>query len=90
MVVSRALASMTLLADGSVLTAGGLQHNNGSEDGYLANAEIYDPAGRNSTLTACMTEARYSHTATLLADGRVLMAGGRRSGSVLASAEVYR
>ena len=90
MVVSRALFSMTLLADGSVLMAGGLQHVGGSEDTYLANAEIYDPSGRSSTLTACMNAARYAHTATLLADGRVLIAGGIRSGTSLASAELYQ
>ena len=88
--VSRALFSMTLLADGSLLIAGGLQHNNGSADGYLANAEIYAPTTRTSTLTACMTEARYSHTATLLTDGRLLVAGGRGSGADLASAELYQ
>lgn len=90
MAVSRALFSMTLLADGSVLMVGGLQHVGGSEDTYLANAEIYDPSGRSSTLTACMTAARYSHTATLLADGRVLVAGGIRSVTSLASAELYQ
>jgi len=90
MAVSRALFSMTLLADGSVLMAGGLQHHGGSEDGYLANAEIYDPSGRSSTLTACMTAARYAHTATLLADGRVLVDGGTKSGTSLASAELYQ
>ena len=88
--VSRALFSMTLLADGSVLMTGGLQHNGGSEDGYLVNAEIYGPTARTSTLTACMTEARYSHTATLLSDGRVLITGGRRSGADLAGAELYQ
>jgi hypothetical protein len=81
---------MTLLADGSALMAGGLQHTNGSEDRYLANAEIYNPTARISALTVCMTEARYSHTATLLSDGRVLIAGGHKSGADLASAELYQ
>jgi hypothetical protein len=90
MVVSRALFSMTSLADGTVLMVGGLQHVNGSEETYLSNAEIYDPNGRSSTLTACMREARCAHTSTLLADGRVLIAGGMRAGRALASAEVYQ
>ena len=37
-----------------------------------------------------MIEARYYATATLLPDGKVLVAGGVRSGSdLLASAELY-
>ncbi len=37
-----------------------------------------------------MKDARFNHTATLLGDGRVLVAGGReRAGNILASAEIY-
>jgi hypothetical protein len=87
--VKRALFSMTRLADGSVFMAGGLQHHNGAADSYLANAESYAPAARISTLAACMSVERYLHTATLLADGRVLVVGGRRSNLDLADAELY-
>lgn len=42
------------------------------------------------TATGEMVMSRYDHTATLLADGRVLVAGGRGSNDdVLASAELY-
>ena len=39
--------------------------------------------------TGDMTSRRYFHTATLLADGRVLMAGGTTRGKTLASAELF-
>jgi hypothetical protein len=42
------------------------------------------------TLTGSLHDARYSHTATLLQDGRVLVAGGQDANVVaLASAELY-
>jgi hypothetical protein len=78
----------TLLPNGTVLAAGGCCAGNG----YLASADLYDPSTGTWTGTANMAGARAGHTATLLADGRVLVAGGYDSEnplSVLASAEVY-
>src|SRR5260370_634930 len=75
----------TLLADGRVLIAGGIDaHNN-----ILASAEVYDPATGTFAATGSMTTARYLPSATLLPDGRVLITG-RTIGDVgFASAELY-
>ncbi|MEO6059490.1 MAG: kelch repeat-containing protein [Candidatus Limnocylindria bacterium] len=80
----------TLLADGTVLVAGG---NISAELGApLASAELYDPSTGSWSATGSMTTTRSGHTATLLADGTVLVAGGQGpspSFDVLASAELY-
>jgi len=81
----------TLLADGRVLMAGGQ-----SQHGYLGDlstAELYDARTGAFSPTGSMTTFRSSHTATLLADGRVLIAGGERAqpggADDLSSAELY-
>jgi Calx-beta domain-containing protein/Kelch motif protein/galactose oxidase-like protein len=76
----------TLLSDGRVLATGG---HNGNTGGWLASAEIYDPATDNWSPTASMSNARNFHTATLLANGRVLVTGGYDGVVKLASAEIY-
>ena len=71
--------------NGKVLVAGG-------DDGVgsLASAELYDPVANTWSPAGSMTTARYYHTATLLPNGRVLVAGGYGDGrSYLASAELY-
>lgn len=89
------LGTYTLLGDGRVLAEGSCC---GATD-LLATAaiaaELFNPVNGNWTATASMDEAQFGHTATLLTDGSVLVAGGfvwqDTSGNetVLASAELY-
>ncbi len=76
--VERAEHTATLLADGRVLVAGGHRLTGSGELEALAGVEIYVPgAGAGEwTSPAALAEARSIHTATLLPDGRVLVAGG--------------
>lgn len=67
----------TLLSDGRVLVAGGgIIQVIPNVIRPLATAEVYDPATNTWTQTGSMKEMRDRHTATLLADGHVLVVGG--------------
>jgi hypothetical protein len=91
MSVARYGHTATLLANGKVLIAGGATDNGAqtviSVDA-VASAEIYDPQSGSFTLTGAMGTARVEHTATLLDDGSVLVAGGASS-APLATTELY-
>jgi hypothetical protein len=93
MATARAGDTATLLTDGRVLIAGG--EGNGAGDVVLASAELYDPTTGTFSPTGSMTAVCTAQTATLLSDGRVLLAGGGdpyagSTGSTLASAELYQ
>jgi hypothetical protein len=84
----------TLLSDGRVLVAGGAAiFTDGDVSGPdpLASAELFDPDSGTWAATGSMTEDRLGHTATLLPDGTVLVAGGEGSfgSGDPASAELY-
>ena len=55
----------------------------------LASTELYDPASGTWSATGSLNTARLAHTATLLSNGKVLVAGGGDFHSGLASAELY-
>ena len=75
----------TLLNDGNILIAGGL---NGSS--RLASAELFDAVTRTFSDVGSMSIDREYHTATLLLDGRVLIVGGRvQTGAIVGTAELY-
>ncbi|MBI5451027.1 MAG: hypothetical protein HY940_06685, partial [Gammaproteobacteria bacterium] len=84
---ARYFHTATLLTNGQVLTVGG--YNFYSPGYYLSSAELYDPVTGVYIVTGDLGAARYAHTATLLADGRVLIAGGYNKSGYLASAELY-
>src|SRR5213083_1633113 len=82
----RAEHTATLLANGTVLIAGGRD----AADQALASAEIYDPATGGYTLLASPLPAPiWGHTATRLDDGTVLIAGGRRGASPRRAAQLF-
>jgi N-acetylneuraminic acid mutarotase len=92
MTTPRLSHTATLLPTGQVLVAGGAATVNGAFE-VFASAELYTPATGTWTPTGSMNAPREQHTATLLATGQVLAAGGYNDADPfnhsLASAELY-
>ena len=96
LVQDRFRQTATVLQDGRILIIGGYSS---VKSATLDTAEIYDPALNSfSLLTSKMVDGRMDHTATLLPDGRVLVAGGWSSavkntdgslGSTVASVDIF-
>jgi hypothetical protein len=97
--IDRVAHTATLLADGRVLIAGGYAGPDGvasidpsiwamTAARYLSAAEIYDPIKGTFTRIGNMSMWRVDATATLLQDGRVLIAGGGVSGTT-SRADLY-
>lgn len=82
MQIGRAQHTATLLASGKVLVTGGENQACCTSTGSYGSrpndtADVYDPVARTFTPTANrMSSVRYDHSATRLADGRVLVTGG--------------
>lgn len=77
---ARGLSTMTLLADGRLLLAGGSNLN---------TAEIYNPDVNVWTTAAPMAAARRAAVAALLGDGSVLMVSGDSAGGDVNGSERY-
>ena len=89
---ARFLHTATLLQDGMVLIAGGSENPLVTRaDAFTASAsaELYDAASGMWSATGSLKMDRIEHTATLLQNGKVLVAGGVSNFNVLASAELY-
>jgi hypothetical protein len=91
LLAARESHTATLLGNGKVLIAGGHRGRRPSVTIY-SSTEIYDPATGRFTAASDMTRVRHKHEAVLLADGRVLIAGGsdeRDGNGAYANAEIY-
>ncbi|NEY30613.1 Kelch-like protein 17 [Streptomyces sp. PRKS01-65] len=91
---ARRLHTLTRLGNGQVLVVGGLGAGPGVRPDGLATAELYDPASGGWVPVGGLAEGRFSHSATALEDGRVLVAGGCTARDdhtlrTLRSAELY-
>jgi RHS repeat-associated protein len=74
--------SATRLPDGRWLLAGG--------EGATGTAVLWDPSTRTATPTTGSLQApRAWHSATLLADGTVLLLGGRHEGTLVETPEIF-
>jgi hypothetical protein len=94
LIVERSSHTASLLPNGKVLVAGGVQRFL-DDDGIpnqvvLWTAELFDPSTGSSTLTGSLETQRLLPTATLLMDGRVLVTGGYDGTQNLTTAELYK
>jgi uncharacterized repeat protein (TIGR01451 family) len=94
---ARCQHASVLLSDGKVMVIGGRPSEATAyahwEFNKLASVEIYDPATQAWSFTGGLGTARSDATATLLSNGKVLVAGGSATANwsfmSLASAELY-
>jgi N-acetylneuraminic acid mutarotase len=87
----------SLLGNGEVLVAGGNDGDTCTCTTFVNSVDLYNPATNSFTPTGALLTGRYAHTATMLANGKVLVSGGfggpgstiQSGGAALASAEIY-
>ncbi|WP_224250131.1 kelch repeat-containing protein [Hyalangium gracile] len=75
-----------LLPDGKALVAAGSAQKRSF---FLDTAELYDPSSNTWSETGRLVEARFSPTATVLPDGKVLVTGGESRALITQTAELY-
>ena len=88
MATTRLFHTATLLADGKVLIVGGMDRGDGNGRA-IATVELYDPATGTFARMGDLTKARSGHSATLLPNGKVLIAGGTDGIAYIGTAELF-
>jgi hypothetical protein len=78
-------ATSLAVGDGRVLVAGGM-----ATSGASASASLYNPNAATFEAAPPMTVARASHSATLLPNGAVLVAGGTDGSAPLGTTELFQ
>jgi N-acetylneuraminic acid mutarotase len=86
--IARGGHTATLLSNGKFLVAGGTSPF-GAFTAPSQTAEIYDPTSFDPPPTISLVTARTLHTAVLLKDGRVMLAGGNGATSTISSVEIW-
>ncbi len=89
--VGRQNHTSTLLNDSLILVSAGLT-GEWSNWEVITECEIYNVNSHQSAVTGPMAQLRHDHSAALLSDGTVLVAGGRTGGSnseYLAECEIF-
>ena len=88
---ARYMHTASLLPNGKVLVTGGIGNYSVQYGGALSSCEIYDPDTEQWTVADSMLIARCFHTATVLKNGKVLIAGGDYTNdlSYTASCELF-
>jgi len=82
------LPASVVLRDGRVMLSGGVLFTGPSTQQASTDAEVYDPA--TNAWSSSWASARVEHTLSLLADGTVLVVGGKDAwGYPLADTEFY-
>jgi len=94
MIAARSGFTATLLPNGKVLVAGGDSSTVPPGFAQPATAEVYDLASDSWSQTGVMTAPRIWHTATVLANGKILVAAGELYTQIplitaLSSTEIY-
>ncbi len=89
MSVPRATHTATRIAGGKVLIAGGCAQDSCESGEGAATAELYDPETGVFARAGTLRVPRVGHTATLLPNGKVLLAGGWSGRNPVNSAELY-
>ena len=79
------VATAAPTANGEILVIGG----NGASINGLNSVEVYDSVTNSFTAGTPMSDPRQLPTATLLPNGRVLIAGGWNGTNSLESTELY-